>query len=200
LYKRVSLWIIGFLVIGSLIFPVLGTHKRIAVRFDTTQPLTLNGTTYMNRAIYHDPGGEIQLSNDKEAIEWMLTNLKGLPVVAEAVTPIYRWGSRFSIYTGFPTVIGWTWHQQQQRVFSHQEINRRVNDVETLYISKDVSAVKAIIKKYDIEYVVLGKIEEIYYYSKDNSFSDTAISKITVPVYENSGLKILSLENQKLID
>jgi uncharacterized membrane protein len=149
----------------------------------------------MNRAIYHDPGGEIQLSKDKEAIEWMLANFKGLPVVAEAVTPIYRWGSRFSIYTGFPTVIGWTWHQQQQRVFSHQEINRRVNDVETLYISKDVSAVKAIIKKYDIEYVVLGKIEEIYYYSKDNSFSDTAISKITAPVYENSELKILSLGN-----
>ena len=200
LYKRVSLWVIGFLVIGSLIYPVLGTHKRIAVRFDTTQPLTLNGTTYMNRAIYHDPGGEIQLSNDKEAIEWMLTNFKGLPVVAEAVTPIYRWGSRFSIYTGFPTVIGWTWHQQQQRVFSHQEINQRVNDVETLYVSKDVSDVKAIIKKYNIEYVVLGKTEEIYYYPKENSFYDAAISKITVPVYDNSGLKILSLENQKLID
>ena len=79
----------------------------------------------MDTAVYRDPSEEIRLSHDKDAIDWMLVNFKGLPVVAEAVTPIYRWGSRISIYTGFPTVIGWNWHQQQQRIFSHKEIQAR---------------------------------------------------------------------------
>ena len=146
----------------------------------------------MDKAVYRDPSDEIRLSHDKDAIDWMLVNFKGLPVVAEAVTPIYRWGSRISIYTGFPTVIGWNWHQQQQRMFSHKEIQQRTRDIELLYISKEQSLVKEIIKKYDIEYVVLGKVEKIYYYSQGSSFFDAAISSLTVPVYENGEVKILS--------
>jgi len=59
--------------------------------------------------------------------------------------------------------------------------------------------VKEIIKKYDIEYVVLGKVEKIYYYSQGSSFFDAAISSLTVPVYENGEVKILST-NFSLID
>ena len=68
-----------------------------------------------------------------------------------------------------------------------------------LYLSKEQSLVKEIIKKYDIEYVILGKVEKIYYYSKGNSFLDAAISSLTVPVYENGEVKILST-NFSLID
>tara|TARA_B100001750_G_scaffold247813_1_gene275006 strand:+ start:22129 stop:26523 length:4395 start_codon:yes stop_codon:yes gene_type:complete len=192
LKKRTVFFVLGLLLLGSLVYPVLGTHKRLAVRFDTTHRLTLNGAEYMDTAVYRDPSEEIRLSHDKDAIDWMLVNFKGLPVVAEAVTPIYRWGSRISIYTGFPTVIGWNWHQQQQRIFSHKEIQQRARDVELLYLSKEQSLVKEIIKKYDIEYVILGKVEKIYYYSKGNSFLDAAISSLTVPVYENGEVKILS--------
>jgi uncharacterized membrane protein len=125
-----------------------------------------------------------------------LANFKGLPVIAEAAIPIYRWGSRVSVYTGFPTVLGWTWHQQQQRIFNHREIKQRGVDIEKLYVSKDMSAVKEIIQKYDIDYVFLGRVERLYYYSKEHNFNDTAISKITMPVYENSDVKILSIEKE----
>jgi len=199
-YRRALLFVIGLLVIGVLVYPVLGTHKRIAVRFDSNQPLTLNGASYMTKAVYRDPLGEIQLSRDKEAVDWMLANFKGLPVIAEAVIPIYRWGSRVSVYTGFPTVIGWTWHQEQQRIFSHKEITQRVVDVEKLYISKDMSVVKEIIQKYDIEYVFLGRVEMLYYYSKEHDFNDSAISRISSPVYENRDVKILSIKKEVIMD
>ena len=42
----------------------------------------------------------------------MEENIQGTPVVLEAQTPEYRWGSRVAIYTGFPTVVGWSWHQR----------------------------------------------------------------------------------------
>ncbi len=55
------------------------------------------------------------LRDDEEAFAWLRRSVVGSPVVLEASVPPYRWGSRVSVYTGLPTVIGWDWHQRQQR-------------------------------------------------------------------------------------
>ena len=80
-----------------------------------------------------DAKGEIDLSFDFKAITWMNNNLTGIPVVLEANTPMYRWGSRISVYTGFPTILGWRWHQEQQRMDAHSEIQRRISDINIIY-------------------------------------------------------------------
>lgn len=116
-------WAIGILVLllSTCIYPVIATRARIADRFDATIPPTLDGTEYMERAVYHEgrqeaiKKGDFRLAGDLRAIEWLWDNVPGSPVIAEAQAPLYSWGSRVSIYTGLPTIVGWDWHQSQQR-------------------------------------------------------------------------------------
>jgi uncharacterized membrane protein len=103
---------------------------------------------------------------DKDAINWLLDNVQGSPVIAEANTEpwLYRWGSRVSIYTGLPTIIGWDWHQRQQRsIMPGQVIDYRLQDVRLLYESPNVAEAQRILAQYGVKYLVVGSIETSYY-------------------------------------
>ncbi len=113
--------------LGALIYPVLGhagAGRAAATAFDQYHGHSINGMEYMQYAVYGDEDGKIELKYDYEAIWWMRENVEGTPVIVEGQTPSYRWGSRFSIYTGLPTVIGWGWHQKQQRAGFDYMIDR----------------------------------------------------------------------------
>ena len=58
---------------------------------------------------------------------WMQDNVKGSPVIAHALSAgiQYEWFNRFSIYTGLPDVVGWEWHQEQQRVMFTDTVRAR---------------------------------------------------------------------------
>jgi uncharacterized membrane protein len=81
----------------------------------------------------------------------------------EGVTPGYRWGSRYSIYTGLPAVAGWDWHQRQQRGKFGYLVTKRQQDVTTFYESADPAEQTAILDRYDVRYVVLGQLERNYF-------------------------------------
>ena len=72
---------------------------------------------------------------------------------------MYSWASRYSIYTGLPTVIGWDWHQVQQRGYDRSLINNRVNDIDEFYSTDNLKRKAEIIKKYNIDLVVIGSLE-----------------------------------------
>ena len=88
----------------------------------------------MQYSHYADQDTDMDLSEDARAILWMQENIPGSPVIVEANTPEYRWGSRFTIYTGLPGVVGWNWHQRQQRALTPSEwVTDRVDQIGTFY-------------------------------------------------------------------
>jgi YYY domain-containing protein len=157
-------WAFGILFAACLLYPVTAAPHRIEDRFKDSTAVTLNGMAYMRTSVYMDDGRPVTLEWDRQAIDWLRSNLHGLPTILEANTPLYRWGSRVSIYTGFPTVIGWDWHQKQQRsVMPGQIVDRRIEDVRTIYNTTDVTQAVQLLKEFNVNYIYVGALERLYY-------------------------------------
>jgi len=76
----------------------------------------------------------------------------------------YHWGTRITIYTGLPNVIGWNWHQRQQRARAPEEaIPTRITDVNEFYLTSDVQQVKDFLQKYGVRYIMVGQLERALY-------------------------------------
>jgi YYY domain-containing protein len=187
-------WLTGLalLVASSAVYPVLGTRVRLADRFDTST-FTLDGTAFMETASYTDDKGAVTFKWDLDAIEWMQENVQGSPVIVEGRTPLYRWGSRVSIYTGLPTVLGWDWHQRQQRCGLGQcdALTVRIVDVNTIFTSSDVSKVMQLLDDYDVKYVYVGELEHNYYPLKGlTKFQDMAEQGQLEVAYQNQEVTV----------
>jgi uncharacterized membrane protein len=102
-------------MICTLLYPLMGGFAKIKDRMAENAPATLDGMAYMPYASYFDQDRELKLVEDYGAIRWLQENVQGTPVIVEGQVVEYRWGSRYSIYTGLPAVLGWNWHQRQQR-------------------------------------------------------------------------------------
>jgi uncharacterized membrane protein len=119
---------------------------------------------YMRHARHIEKSKAIELGDDYAAIQWLQEHASGLPVIVEAHTPEYRWGSRFSIYTGLPAVIGWSWHQRQQRnTVPDTWVFGRIEEVRKFYTSTDEDAAAAFLRRYGVSYIIVGALERIYY-------------------------------------
>ncbi len=152
------------LVSSAALFTVMGTTDKIRDRMAPEAPQTLDGMAYMAHATYYDMGVEMQLVEDYHAIRWMQNNVEGSPVILEGQAYEYRWGNRFTIYTGLPGVIGWNWHQRQQRaVLRNNVVQERVEAVNTFYNTEDQAYVVDFIEEYDVAYIVLGQLERVFY-------------------------------------
>lgn len=161
-----STWqvIIGVLICCSALFPLLAGTDKIRDRISPKAPHTLDGAEYMASATYDDGGVLIDLNQDYEAIQWMQKNVKGSPVIVEANTVEYRWGSRYSIYTGLPGVVGWNWHQRQQRaVIPSTSVTDRVEEIKHFYETVSREESLAFLEKYNVKYVIVGQLEYLHY-------------------------------------
>ena len=160
-------WSIGLaaLVFGAALYPAMATPAKIKDRMAPDAPHTLDGMAFIPYARYTDEWGEMDLSQDYRAIRWMQENVKGSPVIVEAnLRALYRWGSRFSIYTGLPGVVGWEWHQQQQRaVLPGSWVSDRIADVDQFYTTTDLQTAESFLRKYNVSYIILGQQERGHY-------------------------------------
>ncbi len=148
---------------GALLYLFTGGMDKIRDRMSAETPFTFDSMEYMRHSTYWDQQ-EMTLREDYEAIRWMQENIKGTPVIVEANTPEYRWGSRYTIYTGLPGVLGWNWHQRQQRaLFPSTWVTDRVIEIGNFYATATGTEARAFLDKYHVEYIIVGQLERIYH-------------------------------------
>ena len=187
--------IIGFLFLSGMLFPVLGTINRIQDRFVDTN-LTLDGSKFAEKAKYKNNSNSISLKNDLDAINWLKENERKTKNIIEGLSPLYTWGNRFSIYTGFPSVIGWDWHQIQQREYRTSLINERKNDVSEFYSTLDLNQKINILNKYNVELVIVGEQEKVYYPPEGiKSIHNLVENKLLNIIYQNNETTIYEVRN-----
>jgi uncharacterized membrane protein len=180
---------LALLLLGAVIYPALATPVRLDDRF-AGLPRTLDGEAYMQTAVYRDEHGLIQLAYDYEGIEWLRDNVQGTPTIVEGRTPLYRWGARFSIYTGLPAVLGWDWHQVQQRGPQGYMVGERANEIDEFYGQDTAAEARAFLRKYRVSYVILGQVERLYYPAEGLRKLQSGLNGVLEVAFQNEQLTI----------
>jgi YYY domain-containing protein len=191
-----ALWRLAFVCLlgAATLYPILATRAKIDDRFDPSGGRTLDGTAFMTRAVLHDQGRDIPLVYDREAIRWVLETLDGSPVFAEVNTfPIlYGWGNRYAMFTGNPDVVGWDYHERQQRPPQGMLVTKRIEDVQAAYRTTDARLAYSIFRRYGVRYFAVGPLERAYFPQGQSKWRSGQGSLWNL-VYENPGVRIYQL-------
>ncbi len=165
--------ILGVLVLFAASYPLIATEKKVTDRWPDIQnpPHSLDGAEFMlgdanslNPAIYNDDNRPLNLSRDYAAIQYMQDDVSGSPVFVEGHTEEYRWGSRFAIYTGLPSVVGWSWHvRQHNSLLDGAIVDRLIDEVNNFYNTGDIQAARQFLARHQVQYIVVGDLERAYY-------------------------------------
>ena len=161
-----------FVLIVGLTYPVLGVLSKTN-GFQPPFGFTLDD---FDRVQHEDP-------DEAAALLWLRSARDG--ILAEAVGNPYSSYGRVSIYTGLPTVLGWSNHEGQWRDYALQ--GSRVQDIETLYSTPDWVTAQDIVRRYNIRYVYVGNLERVTYRvneEKFNLFLKPVFRQGNVAIYE----------------
>ncbi|MBZ0291955.1 MAG: DUF2298 domain-containing protein, partial [Anaerolineae bacterium] len=185
----------GILFIVAALYPIMASRAKAVDRMEANTPFTLDGMTYMQYSMLYegDPGvlnsnpdlGYFSLKDDYDMIRWLQENIQGTPTIMEGRSDReYRWESRVAIYTGLPAVVGWNFHQRQQRTFDPlpRLVQQRVANVNSFYTTHDIATAWSILQRYNVSYVIVGNLEKAYYPASGLAKFDTMVEqgKLTV--------------------
>jgi YYY domain-containing protein len=174
----VALLVLSVFTAGTGVYGILAVERAPGPR------PTLDGTAYLRE---RDP-------HDRAAYEWLNENVGGIPVIAEAYGPSYQEFARVSMNTGLPAVLGWDYHVHQ-RAQRWPDINRRKDDLKTLYTSDQKATVEAILRKYHVALVYVGGLERRTH-SGGNLKNFNEWSNLLTPVYQNEGASVFAVNGQ----
>ncbi len=174
----------------AALFPIMSTQGKIALRMAPQAPHVLDGNAYMDYATYYEGSKTIPLKGDLDIIHWLQDNVKGTPVILEAQQTEYKLGSRIAINTGLPTIVGWNFHQRQQRTIDPlpNMVFQRVANVAGLYNTPDIFTAWRMLKYFNVEYIIVGKLEQAIYEAPGLAkFEAMAGRGLLKAVYQNNG-------------
>lgn len=160
-----GVWQVGItlLLAGAAFFTLSATMDKVRDRMNPEVPHSLDSMEYMRTSQFWD-SVTMDLGQDYRAIRWMQENVQGSPVIIEGNCVEYRWCTRFTIYTGLPGVVGWNWHQRQQRGFVEPLlVENRIGEITTFYNTPHPYGAVQILEKYNVRYIIVGQVERAYY-------------------------------------
>jgi YYY domain-containing protein len=169
LVNKVWLGTMLSLILVASAYPVVGTYWRVRDRFEGVESWSLDGASFMDSAEFEFDGKALPLRSDRDAVNWLRRRATGTPVIAEANThpALYRWGNRITMFTGLPSIVGWDWHQRQQRgQVPGGLVERRINDVQRLFNTTDLAETKELLSRYEVKWIVVGSLERAVYDSE----------------------------------
>ncbi len=193
---------LAVLLAAALLYPLVATPAKWSIRMSKEAPNTLDGAAFLPYIEYGDTdytgaGVTIRPGEDVEAIRWLQQNVEGSPVIAEAYggNPYRSIAARIAMYTGLPTIIGWDWHQRQQRaVVPPTMVSDRIADVTTLYNTADIAQAVNILDRYDVGYVYVGTLEKAYSLPEGLAkFDQMAEAGLLSPVYQDAYARIFEV-------
>jgi YYY domain-containing protein len=195
---------LGLLVFAAALYPLTATPAKWNIRMSKDAPHTLDGEAFLDYVEYGDTdyaGNPITIypGDDLGIIDWLRRNVQGTPVVMEAHggNPYRSIAARIAMYTGLPNVIGWDWHQRQQRaVVPGSAVTNRIEDVNNFYNTPDASVARNILAHYGVEYIVIGTLENAYYWPQGLAKFDQMIADGTLEeVFRDGTARILRVTN-----
>lgn len=192
-----SAWLFTAALLLSIaaLFPIMSTQGKNAMRMAPEAPRTLDGNAYMAYATYFEGSQAVPLSRDLAMIRWLQENVQGTPTILEAhqYPSEYKYNSRIAINTGLPTVLGWRFHQQQQRTLDplpNLVIQRQAN-VTALYNTTDIGTAWELLRFYKVRYIIVGELERITYRANGLAKFEAMVEQgLLEVVYEREGDKI----------
>jgi uncharacterized membrane protein len=137
-------------LVGGMVYPLSAIATRMA-----QQPAggpTLDGVAFL-------------APDERAAVRWLSDqngSSAGRVVIAEAVGDEYVQPVRMSTYSGAATVLGWAGHELQWRG-PLPEFSTRQNDLAALYRDAPIEAIRPVLDRYGIRYVVVGELERKSY-------------------------------------
>jgi YYY domain-containing protein len=178
--------ITAIVLLTGLVYPVTATFWRTN---DFNNHRDLNGLALVRS--FERP--------EYDAILWLWDNVKGTPVILEAVGAEFTPAGRISSRTGLPTVLAWpglgheylwhgSWEPQGGKANSGGWCpSVRCLDVERAYRTTDVVEARAVLEQYEVEYVYVGPLERQQYgevtTAKFAYFMDVAYQNEGVIIY-----------------
>lgn len=195
------LWLAVLAVLVGLAaaYPLTATQAKVADRWNPDAPRTLDGMAYMPTVQRAENGAVFSLEEDYDALRWLQQNARGNPVIMEGLTTEYLWGSRVSVYTGLPAVVGWNWHQRQQRPWEASAVVQRISHVNEAYNTPDVARAAQLLDEYGVDLVFVGGLERAVYdpagLAKFQQMADAGLLRV---VYERGDTVIYEVLQERV--
>jgi uncharacterized membrane protein len=155
---------------------------------------------YMPYAQTSLQGTTFTLDDDYHALRWLRDNVEGTPTMLEGRAPReYLWGGRVSVYTGYPSVVGWNWHQRQQRPWQSMEVWARVDAVNQAYNAPTMADALTLFDRYNVDMVIVGGLERAVYAPEGIAkFEEMARMGYLTPVFQTGETTIYRVEQDAI--